>query len=138
MALVVGVVLINGIGIAYAGVPPIIMTLGMNGCLQGLLLVYTNGGFASAPPPQLIAFVTGSTSGLSNDLLVWLVVIVVGTILLTFTTFGRQLYAIGTNRTAAYLAGTRVRRRLVTPYFISALGAVLAGVLSWAIPGRRI
>ena len=75
LALAVGVGLINGIGIAYAGVPPIIMTLGMNGCLQGLLLVYTNGGFSSAPPPQLIAFVTGSTlGGISNDILVWVLV----------------------------------------------------------------
>ncbi len=39
--------LVNGIGIAYFGVPPIIMTLGMNGALQGLLLVYTNGGISS-------------------------------------------------------------------------------------------
>ncbi len=36
--------LINGLGVAYAGVPPIIMTLGMNSAIQGLLLIYTNGG----------------------------------------------------------------------------------------------
>ena len=43
--------LINGLGVAYAGVPPIIMTLGMNSAIQGLLLIYTNGGLASAAPP---------------------------------------------------------------------------------------
>lgn len=133
LAIVVG--LFNGIGVAYAGVPPIIMTLGTNGALQGLLLVYTNGGFASAPPHALLSFVTGSILGFSNDLLVWLLVIVVGVILLTFTTFGRQLYAVGTNRTAAYLAGTPVRRILVVPYVVSAVGAALAGLLLMGYTG---
>ena len=50
---------INGLGVAYAGVPPIIMTLGMAGALQGLLLIYTNGGRASSPPPELVDFVNG-------------------------------------------------------------------------------
>jgi ribose/xylose/arabinose/galactoside ABC-type transport system permease subunit len=69
--------LINGLGVAYAGVPPIIMTLGMNSAIQGLLLVYTHGGFASAPPHGLVNFVNGNTISLSTDLLIWLVVIVV-------------------------------------------------------------
>jgi ribose transport system permease protein len=133
LAVVVG--LLNGIGVAYAGVPPIIMTLGMNGALQGLLLVYTNGGFSSAPPQPLLNFVTGSILGFSNDLLVWILVIVIGAVLLTWTTFGRQLYAIGTNRTAAYLAGTPVRRILVIPYIVSAVGASIAGLLLMGYTG---
>jgi ribose transport system permease protein len=129
MGLAVLIGLFNGIGVAYAGVPPIIMTLGTNGALQGLLLVYTNGGASSTPPTALINFVLGDTLGVPTDLLIWAVVILLGFILLSWTTFGRQLYAIGTNRTAAYLAGVPVKRVLVIPYVVSAMGGALTGLL---------
>jgi ribose transport system permease protein len=127
IAIVVG--LINGLGVAYAGVPPIIMTLGMNSAIQGLLLVYTHGGFASAPPHELVNFVNGDTLSLSTDLLIWLVVIAVATMVLSFSVFGRKLYAVGTNPTAAFLAGVNVRRILLVPYIVSAVGGALTGVL---------
>ena len=134
LGLVVG--LVNGLGVAYAGVPPIIMTLGMAGALQGLLLIYTNGGRASSPPPELVDFVTGKTFGLSNQILVWAGVTLLATVLLTWTTFGRRLYAVGTNATAAYLAGVKVRRVLVVPYVISAVGGALTGVLLFGYLGQ--
>ncbi len=134
LAVVVG--LLNGVGIAYIGIPPIIMTLGMNGALQGLMLVYTHGGFSSTPPQGLITFVLGATSGLSNDLLIWAAVIVLGCVLLSASTFGRTLYAVGTNRTAAYLAGIHVKRVLVVPYIISAVGAALTGLLVMGYNGQ--
>lgn len=121
--------LINGVGVAYAGVPPIIMTLGMNSAITGLLLIYTHGGFASAPPQGLIDFVNGNTISMSTQLLIWVAVTIFATILLSWSVFGRRLYAVGTNPLAAYLAGTNVRRILVVPYVISAIGAALTGVL---------
>jgi ribose transport system permease protein len=127
IAIVVG--LINGLGVAYAGVPPIIMTLGMNSAIQGLLLVYTHGGFASAPPHGLVNFVNGNTISLSTDLLIWLMVIAAATIVLSFSVFGRKLYAVGTNPTAAFLAGVNVRRVLLVPYIVSAIGGAFTGVL---------
>jgi ribose transport system permease protein len=136
LVLAVGVGLFNGIGIAYAGVPPIIMTLGTNGALQGLLLVYTGGGFSSSPPAALVNFVVGSTFGVPTDILIWIVVIAIGLALLSWTTFGRQLYAIGTNRSAAFLAGVPVKRILVVPYVISAVGAALAGLLVMGYTGQ--
>ena len=49
----------------------------------------------------------GNTLGSSTDLLIWLVVIAVATVVLSFSVFGRKLYAVGTNPTAAFLAGVR-------------------------------
>lgn len=133
-AAVVG--LLNGLGVAYAGVPPIIMTLGMNGALQGLLLVYTNGGIAATPPKALTDFVLGDALGVPNQLWIWAAVIAVGCALLSLTTFGRRLYAIGTNRRAAELAGVRVRRVLVVPYVLSAVGAAVTGLLMMGFTGQ--
>ncbi len=64
--------LINGLGVAYAGVPPIIMTLGMNSAIQGLMLIYTHGGLAAAAPTKLVSFANGDTLGVSTMLLFWL------------------------------------------------------------------
>jgi ribose transport system permease protein len=135
-ALAVAVGLINGIGIAYAGVPPIIMTLGMNGALEGLLLVYTKGGISSFPPPQLNTWVLETTMGVPNLLWIWILVMVVGTVVLSYTTLGRRLYGIGTNRSAAYLAGVNVKRTLVLPYVFSAVGSALAGILYMGFNGQ--
>jgi ribose transport system permease protein len=121
--------LLNGLGVAYAGVPPIIMTLGMNSAIQGLLLIYTHGGFASAPPQGLIDFVNGNTLSMSTDLLIWIGVAVAATVLLSWSVFGRKLYAVGTNPKAAFLAGINVRRVLLVPYIVSAVGGALTGVL---------
>ncbi len=128
--------LINGLGVAYAGVPPIIMTLGMNSAIQGLLLIYTHGGFASAPPQGLISFVNGNTLSLSTDLLIWIGVAAFATILLSASVFGRRLYAVGTNPVAAFLAGVNVRRVLLVPYIVSAVGGALTGVLLLGFLGQ--
>jgi ribose transport system permease protein len=121
--------LINGLGVAYAGVPPIIMTLGMNSAIQGLLLIYTHGGLAAAAPASLANFVNGNTLGVPTMILLWVVVAIVMTVLLSVSTFGRKLYAVGTNASAARLAGIDVKRVLVVPYVISGAGAAATGVL---------
>ena len=134
LAIVIGT--LNGLGVAYASVPPIIMTLGMNGAITGLLLIYTDGGRASSPPPELVDFVNGKTFGFANQILIWLTVTIIATILLARTTFGRKLYAIGTNPTAALLAGVNVRRVVAIPYVISAVGGALTGVLLFGYLGQ--
>jgi ribose transport system permease protein len=134
LAIVVG--LVNGIGVAYVGVPPIIMTLGMNGALQGLLLVYTDGGISSSPPQGFVNVVTDQELGIPVILLCWIVVAVIAIVVLSATAFGRRLYAVGTNASAAKLAGVRVQRVLLVPYIVSALGASLAGLLLMGFTGQ--
>jgi ribose transport system permease protein len=112
------------------------MTLGMNSAIQGLLLIYTNGGLASAAPPALVNFVDGNTLGLSTMLLIWIGVAIVASVVLSLTAFGRKLYAVGTNARAALLAGVRVRRVLVVPYVVSGASAALTGVLLLGFLGQ--
>jgi ribose transport system permease protein len=121
--------LINGLGVAYAGVPPIIMTLGMNSAIQGILLIYTHGGLAASAPSKLVNFANGDTLGVSTMVLFWLVVAIVVSAVLSLSTFGRKLYAVGTNSAAARLAGVDVKRVLVVPYVVSGAGAAVTGVL---------
>ena len=123
LGMVVG--LINGLGVAYAGVPPIIMTLGMNSAIQGLLLIYTNGGLASAAPtesgqlrqrrharrlddaPDLARESRSSRAPCSAS-----------------ARSAASSTRSGTNAGAALaLAGVDVRRVLVVPYVVSGAGA---------------
>jgi ribose transport system permease protein len=133
-AVVVG--LLNGLGVAYAGVPPIIMTLGMSGAVAGLILVSSDGGVTPAPPAEIGEFVNGSALGVPTPVVIWLAVLGLGVFILSGTTLGRRLYAIGNNARAAELAGIRVRRTLVMPYVISALGAAATGLLLLGFTGQ--
>jgi ribose transport system permease protein len=69
-------------------------------------------------------------------LLIWAAVTVAATVLLSLSTFGRKLYAVGTNTRAALLAGIRVRRVLVVPYVVSGASAALTGVLLLGFLGQ--
>jgi ribose transport system permease protein len=132
--LVIG--LINGLCVAYANVPPIIMTLGMNGAVEGLLLIYTNGGLASSPPQNLIQLVNGDTLAIPNQVLIWIAAAAFATVLLSWSRYGRKLYAVGTNPVAAYIAGVNVKRVLVVPYAVSGVTAACAGVLLLGFLGQ--
>jgi ribose transport system permease protein len=134
LAVVVGFV--NGIAVAYAGVPPIIMTLGTNGALQGLVLVYTNGGGSATAPAGLAHWLRTDLLGfMPKQVLIWLVITVGATLLLSGGALGKRLYAVGTNPSAAHLAGTNVKRTLLFPYVISALSGAAAGVLLMGFSG---
>jgi ribose transport system permease protein len=127
IALAVG--LLNGFGVAVLGVSPIIMTLGVNGVLQGALLLVTNGGQSPSAPPAVVSLATGSVLGVPSLVLIWIALAALAWLGLSRTTYGRRLYAVGTNARVAYLSGVRVTRVTVLSYVVSALASALAGVL---------
>jgi ribose transport system permease protein len=66
--------------------------------------------------------------GIPTQLLVWLGVALLVTVLLSLTTFGRRVYAVGNNPRAAFLAGVPVRAVTVALYTLSGVFAALAGI----------
>lgn len=127
IAAVIG--LANGIGVAVFGVPPIIMTLGMNVIVEGGLLVYL-ATISPGPAPHLIGDLTNGRVGpFPGAAFVWLGAIIVATLALSLTVFGRRLYAIGTSRRVSELSGVNVTPVIVATYVVSALAAGVAGLL---------
>ncbi|HEY7384588.1 MAG TPA: ABC transporter permease [Beijerinckiaceae bacterium] len=123
--------LFNGIGVAYLRVPSMIFTLGMNAVVQGLVVVHT-GGFApqDRATETMHDLATGRTLfGLPNALLLWAALAVVIIFMLTRTTFGRKIYAIGNREKAAYLSGINTRLVTLLCFVISGACSALAGVL---------
>jgi ribose transport system permease protein len=123
---------VNGVGIAVLGIPAVVMTLGMNGIVQGLALGATHGltcrGCVSPAPTTLQNLVNGHVLGINASLLVWLAVILIVTFALSYTTFGRRVYAVGNSERASYLAGVNTRLVTVALYALSGLFAALAGI----------
>jgi ribose transport system permease protein len=121
---------VNGLGITLLGIPPLVMTLGMTGVVQGLILVITGGRVEGGAAPWLTALVSGSlVFGIPGVVLFWLILGVAMWLLLWRTAYGRRLFAVGTNRVTAQLSGVRVRRVVVLTYALSGLLAALGGVI---------
>jgi ribose transport system permease protein len=122
---------INGIGVAYLRIPSMIFTLGINAVAQGLMVLRTGGFAPQDHATQTMHFIATGRSliGIPNALLVWLVVGAAAVFLLTRTSFGRAVYAIGNSERAAYLSGADTRRILLIAFTLSGALAGLAGVL---------
>lgn len=125
----VAIGVINGIGVAVLEVPPIVMTLAMQSILWSAVYLYTNGLAKGAAPAWVRALSTQSVLGVRCILIFWAAVAVLITLLLTRTTFGRRLYALGNSRSVAFYSGINNRRVLIITYILSAVFAALAGLL---------
>ena len=132
--------LLNGLGIAYLAVPAVVMTLGMNGIMEGLTLGLSNGltcgSCASYAPPVLTALYDNSLLGLPYGLWLWAVVIGAVAFVLSRTTFGRRTYAIGTSERGSFLAGVNVRITTVVLYMLSGMFSALAGIALVSFGGQ--
>lgn len=118
----------NGIGIAYLNIPPLVMTLGMNSVIEGAVLIYTNGT-PTGSAPSVINYIVNSYWGpIPVDVVMWIVFAVLTGIVLSRTVFGRKVYVIGNSIPASYLSGIKIGRTLVGVYAVSGLFAALAGM----------
>jgi galactofuranose transport system permease protein len=124
--------LLNGTLVAYVRIQPIVATLALLVGGRGLAIVLVDGQIKDIRNDSLLSF--GSAKALGVPLIVWLaalLAVLVG-LLVRYTTFGRQLVAIGDNRSASALAGLPVRRVLVLVYVLSGLLAAAAGIVATA------
>jgi ribose transport system permease protein len=128
--------LFNGLGIAVLGINPIIMTLGANVILFGAVLGYTHGSPPAPAPPHVEYLATGRVGPIPVNTLIWAGLTAVATIVLTWTTFGRHLYALGTNRTVAQFSGIAIARVTIATYVISGMTGAFAGILLTGYTGQ--
>jgi ribose transport system permease protein len=128
--------LVNGVGVVMLGLSPIVVTLAMNGILQGAALLYSNGTPAGYSSPWLRWFMTDHVAGVTPVVAFLLMFIIVGTMLLVRTRFGRQVYAVGNSLEAARLSGVPTGRLLISVYVLSGLCAAIVGILLTGFSGQ--
>jgi ribose transport system permease protein len=125
LGLVVG--LVNGAGVALAGIHPLIMTLASMTFLQGFafLILPIPGGQI---PPALGQLANGTLWGLPLPLLWCAVCAAVVALLLHRTRLGLHIFAVGANAHSAQLNGVRSVAVVMTAYVVCSLLAVVAGI----------
>jgi len=132
----VGVV--NGVIIAYTKTPPFITTLGTMLIVKGLALVYTN----AYPVPMLRddfkIIGQGKILLIPYIVIVFIFILVIAWVLLNYTRWGKNLYAIGGNELAARVAGVNVEKNLIAVYIWSGCLAAISGILLTAKSGSGI
>jgi ribose transport system permease protein len=126
---------LNGVLIAKAKVPPLIVTLGSLGAALGLAQVITGGVDIRIVPAVLTDTIGyGNVPGTTIPIIsvIALAFLLVFGVLLHKTRFGLHTYAVGSNEEAARRVGVKVDRQLITIYGLSGALAGVAGILSLA------
>jgi ribose transport system permease protein len=129
-ALLVG--LVNGILIAFVGMPPFVVTLGMLSFARSMALVLSNNKmiYQFGPDHDVLLWLGGgSTFGLPHPLIVLVILAVIMSFVFKWTRWGQHVFAIGGNENAAVLTGIPVRGMKVSVYMFSAFTAGIAGIL---------
>lgn len=123
---------LNGVLIAKAKVPPLIVTLGTMGMALGFAQILTGGVDIRVVPTQLT-----STLGYGNVfgvipliVVVALIFVLLGAVLLHFTRFGRYTYAIGSSEESARRVGVKVNAHLIKVYTLVGALCGVAGIMS--------
>jgi ribose transport system permease protein len=130
--LVVGAAIgfLNGAGITFLKISPLVMTLGMAGLVSGMILVITQGNVSGSVAPAMTQLIARPVFlGIPGAIVIWIVFGLLMWLLLERTAFGKNLFAIGTNRVTARLSGVNVTRMVLSTYALAGLLAGLGGFL---------
>ena len=121
--------LFNGIGVAYAGVPSIIMTLGTMAMFRGILTLYTGGSWIDTVPEWYLNFSRGRFLGLFYP--IWLILLFLVLLWLFYNkfTWGRYLYAAGNSEEGAIQQGIPVKLVVLSAFALSGLFAGLGALI---------
>jgi ribose transport system permease protein len=138
MVLAVGALIgfVNGFGITMLGISPIVMTLAMNGILQGAALLYSQGTPAGFSAPLMRWFMTDRSSPATPVVIFVVLFVPLAVILHTRTPFGRRLYGLGNGERVAALSGIAVDRTTILVYMLSGLCSALVGAMLTGFSGQ--
>lgn len=133
LVIVVGIVcgallgLINGILIAGAELPAIVVTLGTLSIFRGSILLYTNGHWVNALPNWYTNIYKDTFLKLPIPIWVLILVIALMSLFINYTKVGRSIYAMGGNKIASSRVG--INNNFVNLYVFALMGA-LTGIAS--------
>lgn len=121
-----------GFLVGYLKLNSLIVTLGMLSAIHGLTLTYSGGknmDIADKSGTWFSVFGQGTALGVPVPVLVFALVAVVLSVLLARTPFGRKVYAVGGNGTAATFSGIPRARVVFMCYLMSAFCVAIAGLI---------
>ena len=97
-----GIGLVNGLGIVFLRIPPLVMTLAMAGVVQGVILQVTRGELEGETPDLMRTLIAQPLIGpIPGVIFLWIGLGIAMWLLLERTPYGKMLFAVGINRTTA-------------------------------------
>jgi ribose/xylose/arabinose/galactoside ABC-type transport system permease subunit len=127
LAAVIG--LVNGVLITKRQVPPFVASFGMMWFIQGARLAYTNGQASGTVPGFLRAISITPVGFIPAALVVFLLLGAVLYFFIRFTRFGRWIYAVGGNPSAAQYAGIHTDWVIIGAHILCSVLALMAGLV---------
>jgi len=140
IAIIAGIVAgaLNGLLIAVFGMPPMIATMGTQYIIRGICYVLTEAKTLLFSNDTLNFIGRGTLLGMPNSILIMLIVYLVIGYLLMKTTYGRSVYAVGSNEKASFLSGISPVATKMIAYIICAVCSVLGGIITVAQVGAAV
>ncbi|MBI1373608.1 MAG: ABC transporter permease [Phycisphaera sp.] len=120
---------LSGVTVTVFEVPPFIATLAMMLIASGLAWRLSAGESINAVPETFIWLGRGDTAGVPNGVIMMVALYAIAHVVMTRTTLGRYIYAVGGNAEAARLSGVPVRRVLLFVYTMCGALAGLGGIV---------
>ena len=129
---------INGGLTALGGIPPFIATLGMMIIARGASQLYSGGRPIDASSEAFTWIADVNFFGLPGLVVLYILIVIGSHILLSRSTFGRHVYAVGGNLNAAKICGINTTKILIQVYTFAAALFGLAGALlaTWTYAGN--
>ena len=121
-----------GFLVGYLKLNSLIVTLGMLSAIHGLTLTYSGGknmDIADKEGTWFSVFGQGTALGLPVPILIFVALAALLGLVLAKTSFGRKVYAVGGNGTAATFSGVRRARTVFFCYIVSAACVATAGLI---------
>ena len=119
----------NGWLISYVGFQPFIATLSTMTIGRGFAQVYSNGKPYTISDLSFKVIGQGYFLGIPVPIILLVIFCIIGLVILTMTTFGRYVFAIGGNMNAAKLSGVRTQRVQLMVYVMSSICAWMVGLI---------
>lgn len=132
--LVIGVAfgLLNGFATAYLRMPAFLVTLATMSIGRGLALVLSGGKSWFGLPPEFVFISSESILGIPLIIVIVFICYGIGFFVLRYTIYGRKVFAVGGNPTAARASGINVNRIILSTFVLSGLVAGVGAILQTA------
>ena len=127
-----GIGAVTGFLVGYLRLNSLIVTLGMLSAIQGIVLIYTGGqnvDIRDQDGTWFAVFGRGFVFGIATPILIFLGLAILMEIVLRRTSYGRRVFAVGGNPTAAVFSGVDRSRMVFSTYLISAFAVACAAVI---------
>jgi putative xylitol transport system permease protein len=132
-----GTGVVSGAVIAFFRMPPFVATLAMMSMARGAVKLYSRGGSIPGPSNSFtdaVDFISyGRVLGVPMPIVIFVGLMALAWFVLTFTRFGRYVYAVGGNEKSARVSGVPVKWVIFAVYVISGAYAGMAGVVVTAL-----